>query len=519
MLNKIRLFHRQLNFQSTPVERKKCEASLRHSLRIEPEQNSVKTLEWNPQLNQNNLIWCNDKTLNLADFSTEDRWLTLFDIAPEPKLKNHGKLQMQRRQYRQKIKKTIESERNASNTVAAQFLEEVLSQTERVSYTVIKHFSNLNMSRTNQRIKMLEIYLNAHNQLSNRPPTENSTYIQEGIFKIPHKWGIGSKIISLKEYINFTHNFLANYFSEYPIKAIIGHDDERNENEDTGLHTHYYLSGKNKNTGRYDLRIRQVEIVNEHLVKHNLSNELLPQDGKLTHQQSKVLGHYYQRVVQGYINKNLLNPKGLTTEFADETEKASEQYKHMIVQAKLPKSNREFNFYNRELTKFKNQLELLKNETNDLNKQKENILPMLATAIEELDNTERFLNQQQMELDNLQRQKELAQGELDTLGMRYLALEHSVDSKNDELSYVESELEKTENSLRQVNHESKALLENIIESVFMLLLAKTKNNTALVEKFTMQLTNNINKKLPVSLQPMLSGAIELTKDSGLTQDV
>ncbi|MCQ1059557.1 hypothetical protein LRP52_24825 [Photobacterium sp. ZSDE20] len=512
MLNRIRLFHRHFNYKSTPTGRKKCESSLQHSLRISPGHDSVKQLEWNPALTNNNIIYYRGRVQALDELEQDERQEILFDIAPEPRLRDHKKLQTQQRQYRAKIKKTIASERKAGNIQASDFLSNILKQKERISYSQIDGFAQLSMTRPRQRRHMLEVYLNAHNQICTRPKTENAIAVQEGIFKIPHQWGVGSDVISLHEYVEFTRQFLDFHYPNHAIEVIIGHDDERDESESTGLHTHYYLSGKNHQTGEYDLRKRQIEIVNEFLAKEDSAHEPFPASGKLSHRQSKAFGHHYQRMVQEYTNEHLLKPKGFVAEFADETEKASKQYQHMVAQAKLPKSAREFNFYNRQLAQCKQRLESLKDDTALLNEQKKAIVPLLATAMQEIKNADIYLKNQQSQLEQLHAKKVDAQNEIDAMGMRYLALQHTFANKHDELNSVEDALANAEHNLKAINRESKQQLESIIESVFMLLLAKAKNNSGLVKKFTQQLTSQVNTKLPDPLEPILDAGIALTRD-------
>ena len=265
MNNEIRFFHRVINFNSTPAGRKKCEASLRHTLRIMRALKLTKQLEWDPELSKNNLIHSYGRTQALDNFEEDYKWEKLFSIAPEPKIRNQTKLQNQRRQYKDKIKKAIKSEENAGNTQACEFLREILKQKDFVRYSMIDDFARLKMTRSKQRIKMLEVYLNAHNQLSSRPPNENCIFIQEGIFKIPHRWNIGSDLINTHEYMAFTQQFLKVHYPNYNIELIAVHDDERLKEMTTGIHSHYFINGRNKVTGQYDLRRRQIEIVNQYL--------------------------------------------------------------------------------------------------------------------------------------------------------------------------------------------------------------------------------------------------------------
>lgn len=310
-MKEIRLFHRRFNFSSKPADRLKCEHSLAHSLRIRPPTavKHTKKLEWNHELLEENLIWINGQQSSLLTWSEEERLELLYQIAPLPKKLNQTKLQTQLRQYRKKMKGAVESEQNKGNKVAADFLQAVINTDKFIPYSRIDAFTKLSMQRKKQRIKMLETYLNAHNQLHQKPPA-NNLYVQEGILKVPHQWGVGTDVISLPEYIDFTRQFLEQHFPDYEIKAIVGHDDERSTEANTGAHTHYFLSGKNRVTGEFDLRKQQIAVVNEYIKRTEPSTSLLPSDGKLTRKLSQKFGRYFQKMLFDYANQHLFLDKG-----------------------------------------------------------------------------------------------------------------------------------------------------------------------------------------------------------------
>ncbi len=207
-MKEIRFFHRRFNFTSKPVDRVKCEHSLAHSLRIAPPTavNDSKRLEWNQELAEANLIWLGSKVLPLHSLPEDERLELLYQLAPQPKVRNQSKLQTQQRQYRLKMNNAIKSETAKGNTEAAQFLQAVLNSKGHVPYSRIEQFKKLRMQRKKQRIKMLETYLNAYNQLQQRP-VANNVFLQEGIFKVPHQWNVDNDTITLKEYISFTRKF------------------------------------------------------------------------------------------------------------------------------------------------------------------------------------------------------------------------------------------------------------------------------------------------------------------------
>ena len=350
MKREIRQFHRRYNYISTAISRLKCEHSLAHSLRIEPPTKAKKTkqLEWNDELKHSNLIWVNGKLSPLESWSAEERLELLYQTAPAPRVKNQSKLQIQQRQYRLKIKKAISSETKKGNLQAAEFLQRILDKEGHVSYSLIDKFACLKMQRKQQRIKMLKTYLNAHNQLHQTAPT-NSVYLQEGIFKIPHQWQVGTDVVSAEEYVEFARQFLAYHFPDYEIKAIICHDDERNKEQDTGCHVHYFLSGLNQQTKSFDLHKRQVQVVNNYVERTYSVREFFSCSGVLNREESQDYGRLFQRMVRDYANDYLYNPKGLQIEFAPETVRRSEQRKRMDREAKLPKQEREYNYYNHQL--------------------------------------------------------------------------------------------------------------------------------------------------------------------------
>lgn len=506
----IHFLHRRINYDSKAINRKKCEASLCHSGRItSSNKTNVKQFEWNESLSDNNLVWRNGQVQQLDSYSTTGKWELLFDIAPEESLRHQSKLKAQLRQYRLKMKKAIAKEEDKGNIEAASFLQQVLDEKGHVSYSKIDTFSEMTMLRRNQRIKMLEKYLNAHNQLCYRVPSVNAVYVQEGIFKIPHKWNIGADVISLEEYISFTVKFLTEHFPDFEIKAVFGHDDERSEVQNTGLHTHYYISGKNSKTGAYDLHKQQIQVVNQYLKRNGRDDETLPLS--MSHQQSTVYGHYFQEMVLDYTNEHLLNPKGLHAEFTDETEKKSEQYRKMNQQAKLPKREREFNLYNMQMEQLQRQFESLQKETISLDVKKAKLKALLESALASIQEADHLIKKQQEELANLSAEQQARQDNIDMLGMRYLSMESSIETKRIELEQVEGELEQATKALKEVDVQTRKMVEKTIENVFMLLVARAKGNQALVRKYTDKLASSVDMNIPTPLEPIMTGALSMAE--------
>lgn len=406
MKRTIRQFHRRVNYTSTPSNRLKCEHSLAHSLRIAPPTGVKKTeqQEWDHQLETNNLIWVNGQFSRLNDCPEDARLELLYQIAPQPKIHNQSHLQEQQRQYRLKMKKAIASERDNGNVQAAEFLQQILTAKGHVAYSKIEKFSGLPMQRKNQRINMLKTYLNAHNQLHNRP-CANSVFLQEGILKIPHQWNVDSKVVSLQEYMRFTELFLKAHFPEYPILAIIGHDDERSSEQQTGQHPHYFLSGKNQETGDYDLHKRQIQVVNNYIKRAYPETEILPADGKLTRKQSKVFGEYFQKMLRDYANEHLFHPKTLHVEFSPEAEQRSEKRQEMNRQAKLPKAERSHNFHTHQLELMQEKIAEAEKFYSDRIHAGEKVKQQLSMLADELVQKQMELSSLREERDQLRRER------------------------------------------------------------------------------------------------------------------
>lgn len=345
-MKEIRFFHRRFNMISNQKSRASSKKSLTHSLRILTEEHSTKKLEWSEELKHCNLIWRDGEIRPLHALSDDEKIQVRDHIAPKPSIPDHNKWSQRHRQYRLKMRKAIDSERKAGHEVVATFLEGILQKKDVVSLSDIKDFEGLTMKRKNQRVNMLRIYLDAHNRLT-ETPNKNLTFIQEGIFKVPSQWLLSNELISLQEYVLFTAKFLTDHFPQYPIKAILGHDDERGEDEKTGAHTHYYLSGQNSKTGKFDLLQAQRAVVNEYIVQKDLTYKKLPIKGKSSKEQNRFLGEIFQKMVFEYANTHLFKAKGLVAVLAPETERRSEQRKKMNREAKLPKIDREFNYHNR----------------------------------------------------------------------------------------------------------------------------------------------------------------------------
>ncbi|WP_084885886.1 hypothetical protein [Vibrio sp. qd031] len=502
----IRSFHRVKNYTSKPSDRVMCEHSLAHSLRIAPPTAPKKTkrMEWNSKLASKNLIYTGSTIKPLEHMTESSRLELLYEVAPGLKLRNQAKLQTQKRQYRRKLKKAIDSEKKSQNFAAASFMENILNSVEFVDYDRIQDFGKLPMKRRDQRIKMLATYLNAHNQLRNKP-NANNTFIQEGIIKVPHQWQVGTDIISLEDYIMFTRQFLEYHFPDYPIKLIVGHDDERSTDSNTGAHTHYFISARNRNTGEYDLRKAQINVVNEYIRQRSLDEKLLPHDGKMTRVQAKEFGHYYQCLARDFANEYLFKQHSLKAEFAPDSEKKSARRKKMNAEANLPKSERSHNYYT-------HQLELIHQKVLDAEEQYSELISQNNFLFEQEQQLLDAVSTIQVELSDLNDSQESIKSEHSQLSAESQRLRDENIAAMYLLDESKHQLAEMERQSKAVNDSTAAKLSQAIRQAYVDSQYRSRGLQHDPDPYFQNLVVLLERELKINLSKALNPALELLDD-------
>ncbi len=520
----IHLFFRTINSSSSPEDRKKCIISIMHSLRIETEQSrNKKDIEWNSALSDHNLIWLNGRTQLLHEMTVEDKNELLEDIAPKPKLHKQNTLQDKMRKKKYALTNSLRALSSGGYTEAVNLLNSVLTQYGRVIDTSwIERFETLEMSRKQQRVKQLREYVALHNKLYDVAP-ENSTYVQEGIFKIPSKWDVGTDVISLQEYINFIVKVLSRLFPYHDIKAVVAHDDERTEQENTGAHIHYFLSGRNRVTGDYDLRKAMIAVVNKYLkvFEKCSGEELFSPDGKLEYKETQKLGHNLQQLIQVLANDALLKRKNLKAVFTSDTEKNSEQYRQMIQQSKLRKSARDFNYYTkriedseRKVALFKEQQQLAyqkalesNNEVTKLQDERQSLTDEIQAMKDTRTIIEDATKHGMSALDNIREEFEEMQTTVNKLSK-------AEEEKTRDLSRLDKLIERRKQELLEITQNIKFELIKIVRGVFTYFVSKSNNraNLAVLNELKDKIEKKLVDKFPAAANPLLSSLRELFAD-------
>lgn len=489
-MREIKMFYRRLNFNCTNKRRLQCEASLKHTFRIEDTTN--KELQWREELAHENIIWLNKKCFRLDDLSISEREELLYDIAPPLLIKKRKKLMANRAAYKSKLKKAIETEKENKNFQTSNFLQDILIKSEKghIPYSRLDKFTLLKMNRKNQRVNMLEKFLSAHNELVNQPKDLKPTYVQEGIFKFPHLYLISTDLVSKQDYIDTVVDFLTTYFSDYEIKCVVCHHDERELNEDTGAHSHYFLSAKNSKTGMFDLIQHQNRVVR----KYMKDNALLPGNKIKTYQDTKLIGAYFQRMFYDFVNKHLLAKKGLIAVVSQESEESIALRESMRIDSQRPKHLRRYNLAMRSLEKNKEklkkvELKLIKNSKTLISSESE-----LKATHKALEEKAELLKQAKEMFDELVEQNQLYKDEIEYQAKRSHGLKNFNESLEDK---------------------SSDKIVNICKKIFVAIASREGGLTNKVNQYIEDILAEYKQLLPSSLNKICLSAAQILKDEQL----
>ncbi|MBE4357141.1 hypothetical protein D5E72_00050 [Vibrio parahaemolyticus] len=241
-------------------------------------------------------------------------------------------------------------------------------------------------------------------------------------------------------------------------------------------------------------------VVNEYIAKKRPEDELLPVNKDLTRHQSRAFGHYWQCLVQDFMNAHLLNPKNLHAEFSDETEKKTEQYQYMIRQGKLPKSQRDFSYQTRLIDKLNLEIQVLKNEREDESTR----LNAISATLDELAEN---LKAKAYELELLESQKHQLHQELQEAAHRYIYLEECFDEKDAKLNHVEMLLAEKEARFVDIDNRTKQQMKEVILDAYMLMQSKHRKFPRAARDFAQKISERLDGDIPSQLAPLLDATL------------
>ena len=350
----ITMIYKHLNFQNDGNGKAKLFKSLAHSLRISPtEKNKIsptKKLEWDENLAHKNLIYSPDlgsKPIRLDSLDEEQKikiqnsFFEKINDEQKSKDKNSDTLDTLRK-YKAKVNKWLNSITDDSDPLRI-FLSKILEEKKFIDVeSEINTLTQFEFARKNQKTETVKKFLELHNKvLENKSDiSRNKIFIQEAFFKIPTH----NKVeVSMADLISNIHSFYKNNFPDYPIKLIVFHGDE------FGNHPHIFVDAKNKRTGKYDLLTAQKKFVNANIekLKDEYPNAIPLDFSNRAYSAKKVQAQYFQTLF--YQNSNeMLAKYDVEAKKLEKTDENNARMRLIEEDAKKPKIERQFSFYNAE---------------------------------------------------------------------------------------------------------------------------------------------------------------------------
>lgn len=493
----VTMIYKHLNFKNDGLGKAKLFKSVAHSLRIAPDNGnriiSTKILEWDEEKSNENLVWfpsiTGAKPIKLNDLNDEQKKEIqdsfIHKVNAEQKSKDEKSDAVDTlSKYKAKVNKWHNSITDDHDNIK-KFLAKILDEKEIFNIeTEINQLSEFDFARKNQKTETVKKFLQLHNDvIENKSDiAHNKIFIQEAFFKIPAHNNVE---MSPKDMLNNIQSFYAKNFPDYPIKLIVYHGDE------AGNHPHIFIEAKNKRTNKYDLLNAQKKFVNDNIEK---LKEEYPDAVKLdfsnrSYTTKKLQAQYFQTLFYQHSN-NMLSKYNVEAKKLEKTKEHNERMRVIEEDAKKPKIERQFSFYNSQL----NALE-----------ERNTLLMKLNTSLESknkgLEKTNQELTKQ---ISDKGLKSETAQQELDALESRVKARTEDLESLNADHSELSQSFENLQNKYNAFADSFKEMYQSaqkqMFDSVRNILTAVWSASAWGKDKFSFSFFSNEMKGAPADLQ-------------------
>ncbi len=454
------MIYKHLNFQNDGSGKAKLFKSLAHSLRISPtEKNKIKptkNLEWDENLAHTNLIYSPEigaRPISLNSL-TEDQKVKIQNgffekINDEQKSKDKNSDTLDTlRKYKAKINKWQKSIIDDSDPLKI-FLTKSLEEVK--SFDVpneIGSLSQFEFPRQKQKTDTYQKFLELHNTIIENKSdiSRNKIFIQEAFFKIPLHNGVKVTNVDL---ISNIHSFYKKNFPDYPIKLIVFHGDE------IGEHPHIFVDAKNMRTGKYDLLTAQKKFVNDNIdkLKDEYPDAKTLDFSKRNYLVKKQQAQYFQTLFYQHSNKMLGNNYGVEAKKLEKTKENNARMRLIEEDAKKPKIEREFSFYNSEMLRLKNEYETAQNNASQALEEEKAINEILTKANADLQSARKEFTDAQEETRILNEDLPKLRSEKQTLTKTNNGLKvenEKLQAKNDGLLPLAKDYDLVENALNEI---------------------------------------------------------------------
>ena len=348
------MIYKHLNFKNNSIGMSRLFKSLAHSLRISPTvENKIlatKVLEWDNERSHLNLVYSPSlgKSPIALNTLTEKQKVEIQEsfitnIVTEQKTKDEkSKTSDTLSKYKAKVNKwhnSITDDNDPLKILLSKFLDEKnLVDIE----SDINELSQFEFARKSQKTETVRKFFELHNKMIENKSdiSRNKIFVQEAFFKIPTH----NKVeVSTADLISNIHSFYKDNFPDYPIKLIVFHGDE------VGNHPHIFVDAKNKRTGKYDLLTAQKKFVNANIekLKDEYPNAIPLVFSNRAYSAKKTQAQYFQTLFYQHSNK-MLEKYDVEAKKLEKTKENNARMRLIEEDAKKPKIERQFSFYNAE---------------------------------------------------------------------------------------------------------------------------------------------------------------------------
>lgn len=503
MAKNLTMIYRHLNYKNAKDSNGKATGkakllkSLAHSLRINPNPNNkiseTKKLEWDESKSDLNYVYSplitGDKFVKLSQLTEDEKkqiqesFITKMNDEQTAKDSKSDAIDTLSK-YKAKVNKWHNSITDDGDNLK-KFLAKILDEKEIfIIEKEINQLSEFDFSRKNQKTETVRKFLELHNEvIENKSDiSRNKVFVQEAFFKIPDK---NNFRMGTKDMINNIRSFYTENFPEYPVQLIVFHGDE------VGDHPHIFVDAQNKKIKKYDLLAAQNRFVNEHIeqVKAEYPNAEKLDFSIRSYKTKKLQAQYFQTLFYQHTNK-ILTSKNVQVKKLEKTDEHNARMALIEEDAKKPKVERQFSFYNSQLNDLEERNKLLTKRNNSLEKKNKE------------------LQKEEQELAQSIRDKgfksEVAQQELEALETRVEARTEDLKSLNNSYNELSKSFENLQNKYNSFADNFKEMYQSaqkqMFDNVRNILSAVWSASAWGKDKFTFSIFSNAMKGAPADLQ-------------------
>ena len=279
--------------------------------------------------------------------------------------------------------------------------------------------------------------------------SRNKIFVQEAFFKIPTHNKVEVKTADL---ISNIHSFYKENLPDYPIKLIVFHGDE------IGNHPHIFVDAKNKRTEKYDLLTAQKKFVNANIdkLKAEYPDATHLDFSNRSYSAKKTQAQYFQTLFYQHSNK-MLARYDVEAKKLEKTKENNARMRLIEEDAKKPKIERQFSFYNAETSRLNEAYNVAKSKALNANKEKEE--------------AERQVLNERLSISKIQSHLSEANEKLSELSIMIEDHNKEEEKKKSEIILLEEDLKK----LKQEEATHKESIKNFTHEYFIKIFDEMKS--------------------------------------------